>query len=526
MSRKIAIDFGTSNTVVSTYDDSTGDGRTVHIPKYGHYLEAACGMSVIPSVIYYGDGQEVLVGDQVIERNLYHSTQTFRWMKRYIQARIPTKRWLGKRHISNSEAGRDFLTNLLRAVPTSGDESNIEAAVTVPVESFEHYEEWLNGVAEQSGIRRLRLIDEPIAAAVGYGTRVQPNDTCLVFDFGGGTLDVAIVIFAEPDDSSSWQCRVLGKAGADLGGSNIDQWMFEEILKQNSLNPADTEVDQISGELLRECERAKERLSQAESATVTVMNPFTGGIIESVFTQETLEKLLEDRSAFQQIDSTISRAMSAANLKGFEKSDIKTVLLVGGCSFIPCVQQTLRRMFGKDRVLLDRPLDAVARGAAKILSGANFLDFIQHDYAVKYMNTGNGQYEYRTIVKMGTPYPSQSLANIDIKATYEGQKHFGLAIFEISRSGINAANNGMELIFDADGHARVIKSDLTDLDRDYFWINESCPTFLTADPPAAKGQICFRVEFSIDDNKRLLMSAKDANTSKLLYENYPVIKLQ
>ena len=84
-------------------------------------------------------------------------------------------------------------------------------AFTVPVEAYEHYEDWLATVAEAAGVRRFRVIDEPSAAALGYGAHIQAGDVYLIFDFGGGTLDVSVVLVEEPDAAPAG--RPAGGAG-------------------------------------------------------------------------------------------------------------------------------------------------------------------------------------------------------------------------------------------------------------------------------------------------------------------------
>jgi molecular chaperone DnaK (HSP70) len=81
---------------------------------------------------------------------------------------------------------------------------------------------------------------------------------------------------------------------------------------------------------------------------------------------------------------------------------LRAVLLVGGSSLVPSVQKTLQRIFGRERVLLGRPLDAVARGAAAFVAGVDFYDHIQHDYGIRHVNAQTGQYDYRVLVRRGS----------------------------------------------------------------------------------------------------------------------------
>ena len=530
MPGRLAIDFGTSNTVVALWDETQQTGIPFHIPDYGffypHQLEK---ISVIPSQIHYASEQRRWLGYQIEQQNLSQSDRTFRWMKRYISQRSPVKRKIDGRQISHFDAGQDFLLTVLLFAASELNIRDEEVAFTVPVEAFEHYENWLADVAEAAGIRRFRLIDEPSAAALGYGAHIQPGDVYLIFDFGGGTLDVAVVLIGASDQSPGGRrCRALGKAGLEIGGSTIDQWLFQDVLKQIGRDDSDEEVRQLSRALLIECERAKVRLSNHERADVTVMNPNTGAVLSAEFTRSRFEDLLDDHEAFSQIDQTIRRALNSARERGYQEEDIKAVLLVGGSSQIPSIQRTVRRIFGKERVMLNRPLDAVARGAAAFVAGVDFYDHIQHDYAIRCLNRQKGVYDYRVLVKRGTPYPTaQPLASLHLKASYDGQTQLGLAIFEMgeSRQGSNNCA-ARELVFDPSGAARLEAVTLEDEDnRHRFWMNENSPTFLNADPPASQGESRFQVEFAIDGNKRLLMTSRDLKTQKVTHRDYPVVKL-
>ena len=343
---RLAIDFGTSNTVVAVWNEALQEGVPLHVPDYGQHQQGNEKISVIPSQIHYGADRRRWVGYQVQQQNLGMSDRTFCWMKRYISNRSPVQRRLDGKQISHFEAGKDFLSTVLLFAASELNLGDEEVAFTVPVEAFEHYENWLTDVAEAAGIRRFRLIDEPSAAALGYGAHIQSGDVYLIFDFGGGTLDVAVVLIESEQSQVSRRCRVLGKAGMDLGGVTLDQWLFQDVLKQTRRSDVDEEVRQLSRALLVECERAKVRLSDYERADVTVMNPNTGAVLSAEFTRSQSEELLDENEAFTQIDQTIRRALNAARERGYQEENIKAVLLVGGSSQIPSIQRTVRRIFG------------------------------------------------------------------------------------------------------------------------------------------------------------------------------------
>jgi len=529
MPGRLAVDFGTSNTVVATWDEARGEGVPVHIPDYGRlYQQAGEQISVIPSLIHYGPGRTRWIGNQVLERNLYHSERTFRWMKLYISKRTPGAVRLDGRRISHNEAGTEFLSSVLLFGAQELGVSDEEIALTVPVESFEHYEDWLTQVAEAAGMPRFRLIDEPSAAALGYGAHIQPGDIYVIFDFGGGTLDVSVVLVEEEESiSSGRRCRVLGKAGTELGGVKLDQWLFEEVLRRNECSDADDDVRRLSRALLGECERLKERLSFHERGDISVVDPHTGRALVAELTQDQFEELLDEHEAFSTIDRTIRRALQSAHERGYRQDDVKSVLMVGGSSQIPSVQRVLRRMFGRSRVMLNRPLDAVARGAAAFVAGVDFYDHIQHDYAVRHVNRQKADYDYRLVVKRGTPYPTENpVARLVVKAAYDGQTQLGIAVFEVGETQRRIGDQDVELVFDPSGAARVMHVSPDEEERrSHFWMNEKSPTFLTADPPAKQGEARFEVAFGIDGNKRLLITSRDIVTGRMTHRDYPVVKL-
>lgn len=529
MPGKLAIDFGTSNTVLARWDEATASGIPFHLTDYGHLQrQGSETVSIIPSLIHYTQDKRQWIGHQVITNSLQKSDRTFRWMKRYIGNRNQIKRRLGEKYISHFEAGKDFLsTILLFAANDLNLDPTAEVAFTVPVEAYEHYESWLTDVAQGAGMSRIRLIDEPSAAALGYGAHIQPNDVYLIFDFGGGTLDVAVVLIDEDDTGSSRRCRILGKAGLDLGGTTIDQWLFQEVLRQSGYSDADDTIRSISQAILVECEQAKINLSKQERADISIFNPNTGAVVDAEFSRRQFEELLDEKEALSLLDQTLRRALNDARERGYTEDQIKAVLMVGGSSQIPVIQRTVKRIFGKDRVLLHRPLDAVARGAAAFVAGVDFFDHIQHDYAIRFRNNQTGEFDYRPLVRRGSAYPSDKpLASLTIKASYDEQNQLGLAIFEVGTPYRRSEQTNVELVFDPSGAARLSNlAPETEQERHYFWMNENSPTFLQPTPPVCKGDACFRVEFSIDANKRLLMTARDLKANRLTHQNYPVVKL-
>jgi molecular chaperone DnaK len=525
---RLAIDFGTSNTRAAVWDEVTGQARPLFIPDVSltarHEGPDSDPVDVpyVPSLISY-DGKQTWIGKQVKDRGLVDASGTFRWMKRYISNRLEIPRQVDGRPIRVSDAGTDFLVRILAYGAEALDLGDEEVAFTVPVEAFEHYQDWLSRVCDTAGIRRYRLLDEASAAALGYGLHVAPNAPFMVFDFGGGTLDISIVRM-EREATGTKRCSVLGKGGAEIGGTDIDQWLYRDLLRRN--NKSAEEVRHISGLMLTEVERAKEALTTADRAEITVADPRTGEILFGKYSRSEFEDLLEANGLFEALQCTVNRALSDARERGYQEEHLEAVLLIGGSSLIPSVRRAVRQMFGQ-RVKTHRPLDAVALGAAAFVAGAAFYDHVQHDYALRYYNREKAEHDYMTIVRAGTPYPSNgSICQVTVKASYDDQEYLGLEIYEIGSKGCLTSGNGpmLDLVFDPSGAARFRKRadpELTGL----FWLNEKCPTFIRAEPKARRGDQRFPVQFSIDGNKRLCVEVKDLLTGKILMKDHPLIKL-
>ena len=530
MPGRLAIDFGTSNSVVALWDEPAQVGRAqVLSPFSTAYDQNGESVPLIPSLIHYTDDNRRWMGDQVLQQNLRSHPSTFRWMKRYITNRSPARKMAGGQMRSNFDAGGDFLAALLAVAVEQFGIADEEIALTIPVESFEHYDNWMTDVVEAAGIARYRLIDEPSAAALGYGVNIQSGDVYLVFDFGGGTLDVSVVLIEESGpDRANRHCRVLGKAGASVGGATIDQWLFMDLLRRHGKSDADDDVRRMSTALLQECQAAKERLSHETQAEIMAVDPDTGGVLQAGITRDDFEELLDEHEMFATVDRTIRRALAASAERGYQDEHIKQALVVGGSSLIPCVHKLVRRIFGRERVTLGRPMDAVARGAAAFVAGVDFFDHIQHDYAIRHIDPDGNGYQYTTVVEGGTAYPTaQPVFRKLVKAAYDGQVSLGIAIYEAGAElRRDAQHPAVELVFDPTGAARIVQVDAQEEeDRARFWMNEQNPTFLTAEPPANRGEARFEVEFTIDANKRLRVTARDLHSDQLTLREFPVVKL-
>lgn len=526
---RIAVDFGTSNTVLACWDETLGSARILEIPGWSRPSSGdQVSMPQIPSLIHYGGGEARWIGQQVHDLGLRDSPATVRWMKHYISTRSPVRVPLPGGSRSYREVGADFLGAVLSTLPEAAGDGDIEAVFPVPVESFEHYQDWVITLAGSAGIGRVRVVDEATAAAVASGLALRPGEVFMLFDMGGGTLDVSVVRLEEGESGQGRRCRVLGKAGEDIGGMHMDQWIFEDIRERCGPALGGQAGVSLSRSLLSACERAKEMLSLKNETDISI-RPLPGEGVEfsTPYTRDEFERLLEKRGVFPRLNATVQRALQGAYSRGFSEEDLAGVVMVGGCSQVPAVKKALEHRFGREKIRYDHPLVTVARGAAACAAGIDLDDHVQHDYALRFWNSRTGAHEFRTLVRQGDPYPSKRpLARLLIRATYDGQAQMGVPIFEMGKAkgGDRAAQR--ELVSDPGGGVRLV--DLPDEERekrDAFWMNENAPFFIPAHPPAMRDESRFEISFSLDENKRLLVTARDNRTGHVVMKDRPVVRL-
>lgn len=530
MPGRLALDFGTSNTVVALWDATAADGHTLPLANLTRLMRDPHEREfhAVPSLMHYYGATGVWVGQQVLEKNLLAAMPgTFRWMKTFVgnQTRLP--RQVAGRSIDNFQAAADFLRQILLAAGAHANFAEEEVAFTVPVEAFEQYQNWLDGVVQAAGVLRPRYLDEAAAAALGYAAKIKAGAPFMTFDLGGGTLDVAIV---RVDDTSDGQprCRSLGKAGAQVGGSAMDQWLARDAAAKSGRDPA--QLRAFFPRLLQEAERVKEILTTAEAETFDATDPDTGVSVQHRYTRGAFEDLLEANGLYTKVNAVLDAAEGQTREHGYDRDQLQSVLLIGGSSLIPSIRRLVRGRYG-ERVRCERPFDAVAVGAAAYVAGAGFDDRIRHAYALRPFDRAAGQYVFQTIVRAGTPYPCDIMRPDDskkplvltIKASHEQQTKLGLQVYEVAeRTSVACGGGGLDLVFDQNGAARYAQRE-DEADVTHREIGSA--TFILCQPPAKLGDPRFLATFAIDDQRHLCVTVQDTQTGKTLCRKQPMVKL-
>lgn len=546
--KKAAIDFGTTNTVIAVWRDALNAAQTISLP--GLSAPAAGDQpSLIPSLVYVANGRtnEIVVGHEVQAQghDVHGDQRYFSGFKRSITAaNRPLARMIDGVEWDEARVGGAFLNAVLSAALQQEGQGLDELVLTVPVHSFERYLKWLRDEAKLAqdehhlDVRRIRIIDESTAAALGYEVR-RPGETILVFDFGGGTLDISLVRMPYSEESrgvvldsaetnradhaernlDDFEARVIAKAGRVLGGDDIDFWLLDDVLKRSGVNREN--LGAAFGPLKSAVEAAKIRLSTHDSAELSVFDPDHNKTYHAEFTRSQFEDILERQGFFESIQKTIDKVLRAARVKGLFPEDIEAVLMVGGSSMIPSVRRLVRTTFGSDRVFEHKPFEAVAHGALGLAVGLGVDDFLYHSYGIRHLSPITGRHEWEEIIPAGIRYPLEEPVHLVLSASRDGQEALELVIGEVEESagGMTEVMFGNRAILMVEGGLELRKVvPLNDDDRSRVVAHLS--------PPGKAGDDRVDISFFVDANRTLRVTVCDLLTSKELLREFPVVELR
>jgi molecular chaperone DnaK len=349
MPRAVGIDLGTTNSVVAALEG----GEPTVIPN-------AEGSRITPSVVGYSPTGEILVGEVAKRQAITNPDRTVRSIKRHMGQKdwsieVDGKKW------TPQEVSAQILAKLKRDAEAYLGDKVTQAVITVPAYFDDSQRTATKEAGQIAGLEVMRIINEPTAAALAYGLDKQHDQTILVFDLGGGTFDVSLLEIGEG------VFEVKATAGnTQLGGDDWDQrvidWMVKEFKNGHGV---DLSKDRMAIQRLKEAaEKAKIELSQVTETTINL--PFVTATPEGPLHLE----MKLSRAEFERMTEDLMHAcegpfQQAVKDWGKDPSVIDHVILVGGSTRMPMIQELVRRLTGgKEPHKGVNPDEVVAVGAA------------------------------------------------------------------------------------------------------------------------------------------------------------------
>jgi molecular chaperone DnaK (HSP70) len=443
-----------------------------------------------------------------------------------------------QRSFTSTEVTLLYLREIFSRIRKVTRESIREAVFTVPVDSFETYRYHLKNITSRLGVSKIRMIDEPVAAAIGYGINLSGKKNVLVFDFGGGTLDLALVTI-DGQSLETGSCRVVAKEGLNLGGNVVDTWILNDFFARTGYDLSDqlnnTMISIWYRILKAEICRVKESLYVHEKEKVIVNPPdyyrsltrILDGDLEKLetYTRDDLVRILETNHFYDLLHQIVQNTLAKGKAGGIEPDDIDDVLVIGGSSLLPGVFKLLEEYFGRGRIRAWKPFEAIAYGGAVYAAGRMIQhDTITHSYAILTYDKKTHEPEYHIIVPEGTRYPTKErLWRRQLVPTCshgEPETVFKLVICEVG-----SRRNGQDFYWDELGRLKVVNS--TTQNPVIIKLNADDPALGYLNPPHSPGERGPRLDisFSVDENRWLCASVYDMKTQKYLMNEEPVIRL-
>jgi hypothetical protein len=376
-------------------------------------------------------------------------------------------------------------------------------------------------------------VDEPVAAALGYGLNLNEDRTALVVDIGGGTLHVVLVRLAAAR-ALRGEAVVLAKRGRPLGGNTVDGWVLHDLCRETGhpLPEHDDEATRLWRRLmLAEACRVKEAVFFEESATFLLTPlglaslparavPGSGYV---TLTRERLARILEENGFHRALTASVDEVLEQAKLPA---EAVEEVLLVGGSTLLPGVFGLFEKRFERRRIRAWQPFEAVALGAACFAANrVAALDFIVHDYAFVTHDRQSGAPQHTVIVPRGTRFPTApDLWNQQVVPTCalgEPESLFKLLVCEVARGDgdrrfVWDAAGDLHKVGGATGEAEVVVP-----------LNAASPTLGYLDPPHSPRDRRPRLEiaFGVNADRWLVATVRDLLTQRELMREEPVVRL-
>ena len=466
LSGTLAIDLGNTNTVVAFQDQKDINSVLVEIPN----ITSSPG--VIPSAVWFEEPSKITkIGISALKMRdnsnsdlFFHSN-----FKRLIGNSVEK---INQKNILNpNECGEKFFQILWANIPHKYEIKRL--VLTAPIDTYKGYREWLVNLCEEISVDEIALVDEPTAASLGIN--IPFGSKIMTLDIGGSTVDMNIVkieggegksgpiaelLKFKGNDVSSISkqkircAEIISKTGSKIGGKDIDQWILDYFIPDNSFT-----INLLKAEEIK-CKLSSPQIKYENKYPIKL-------IIEEYkekdfyLSKEIFERIIIENNLINHLNSLLKDLLNEARGKFCTVEDINAIILVGGGTQIPLIKEWLQKKIPKIPIMSPPPIESIALGALAMTPGVKIKDILNKGLSIRLFNRREQKHFWHPIFCKGQTWPTETPFKLILQASKKNQKIFEIIVGETQKEREYDViyENGLPKLSEIQSEEKIIKWD-------------------------------------------------------------------
>ena len=508
LSGTLAIDLGNTNTVIAFRGEREDETILLEIPKI------TISPGIVPTAIWHEkETNKTLIGMEAIEKKSFSNSEV------YFHSNF--KRLIGnpfekfeKKVLNPEESGEKFLNLLWDNLP---QELEIKRLVlTAPIDTYKGYRKWLTDICKELPIEEIALVDEPTAA--GIGIDVPLGSRIMIIDIGGSTIDFNIIQLEGGEGKSApiaellkfngndvsgiskqkIRCaKIISKSGSKIGGKDIDQWIINHFIPINK-----DERNFLIAEKIK-CKLSSRNIKSDIKYKVSF---FCDEYQKKDFliSREVLDGILIKNNLLNHLNSLLKSLLNEARGKNCNKTDLHSIILVGGGTQIPLIKDWVSSYMPGISILSPPPVESIALGALSMTPGVKIKDILNKGISIRLFKKKEKKHFWYPIFFKGQTWPTEKPFELILQGSKNDQTIFEIIIGETKEK------KDFDIIFE-NGLPKL--SDVQTDEEIEKW--EDNQTKIILKNPSILGEDCLKLLFWINKESILCMRCFDMNKNNL-----------
>ncbi len=431
----LAIDLGNTNTVVAFQNQKDNNPVLVEIPN----ITSSPG--VIPTAVWFEESSKNLkIGMSALKMRESSNSDLFFHsnFKRLIGN--PIEKINQKNILKPAECGEKFLKFLWVKISQKYEIKRL--VLTAPIDTYKGYREWLVNLCEEFSVKEIALVDEPTAASLGVD--VPFGSKIMTLDIGGSTIDLNIVkieggegksgpiaelLKFNGNDVSSISkqkircAEIISKVGSKIGGKDIDQWIVDNFIADNKYSINLSRAEKIK------CKLSSSEISYEDKYPLK-LNIDEYQEKDFYLSKEIFEQIIIKNNLLNHLNSLLKDLLNEARGKFCTLDDLNTIILVGGGTQIPLINEWITKKIPNIEIKSPPPVESIALGALAMTPGVKIKDILKKGLSIRLLNKREQKHFWHPIFCKGQTWPTETPFKLVLQASDNNQKIFEIIIGE------------------------------------------------------------------------------------------------